>query len=440
MNGLAFGLYLLFICSWFLHLPARLPALGALRIDLLLIMALMAFSFALPSVERSKGDKNISTALWILLGYTLVSVPFVEWPGSVVGFGFPTFFKAFVFFHLTRAFVGTPKRLKVLVAVFIGCQLFRILEPLYLHVTEGYWGSFASMAGWEYMDRLSGAPHDVVNPNGLAFVVLTTLPLLHYVSSGHLVSRLAYLVVLPAMIYTLLLTGSRSGLVGLAAIALLILWKSKHKVVLSAVVAVAVVGTVPYLSPEMRDRYLSIWDSNTKNAVTAEGRVSGVSLDLEVAMRRPIFGHGLGTSREANANFGGRDQPSHNLYTEILQELGAIGLLLFLNFVRVLFSTLRSMVINVRSRHSADVYEGRLATALQVWMGMNLLFSFAAYGLSGYEWYLAAGLTIALDRLSTSADAVPSLAGTSQSTGPERPGRPAGWPPLPSPGTSLAAR
>jgi putative inorganic carbon (HCO3(-)) transporter len=438
MNGIAFGLYLLFICSWFLHLTARVPALGALRIDLLLVTVLMAFSFSTGAVDKTTGDKKISTILWILVAYALFSIPLVEWPGSVLWFGFPTFFKAFVFFHLTRAFVGTQRRLKVLVAVFLGCQLFRILEPLYLHVTEGYWGSFASMSGWESMDRLSGAPHDIVNPNGLAFIVLTTLPLLHYVSSGHLVSRVAYLVVLPAMVYTLLLTGSRSGLVGLAAIALLIWSKSRHKIALATAVAAAAFFTIPLLSADMRDRYVSIWDSKASNAVTAGGRVSGVELDLQVAMRRPLFGHGLGTSREANANFGGRDQPSHNLYTEVIQELGLVGLALFLWFIRVLASTLRGVVVQVRARHKADVYEAKLASALQVWMGMNLLFSFAAYGLSGHEWYLAAGLTVVLDRLSPSGALVP--APEVHSGAPPEFSRPPGWPALPAPRIPLASR
>jgi hypothetical protein len=38
--------------------------------------------------------------------------------------------------------------------------------------------------------------------------------------------------------------------------------------------------------------------------------------------------------------------------------------------------------------------------ALQVLIGMNLLFSFASYGLSMYDWYLMAGLTEVLVRLS----------------------------------------
>ena len=46
----------------------------------------------------------------------------------------------------------------------------------------------------------------------------------------------------------------------------------------------------------------SIFSGNTRNAVTADERIDGLKIDVQVAMRRPLFGHGLGTSREANAN------------------------------------------------------------------------------------------------------------------------------------------
>ena len=35
MHGIAFVLYVLFVISWFLHLSARLPVLGLIRIDLI---------------------------------------------------------------------------------------------------------------------------------------------------------------------------------------------------------------------------------------------------------------------------------------------------------------------------------------------------------------------------------------------------------------------
>lgn len=39
---------------------------------------------------------------------------------------------------------------------------------------------------------------------------------------------------------------------------------------------------------------------------------------------------------------------------------------------------------------------------MQVWLLMNILFSFASYGLSSYEWYLFGGLSVVTARLAKS--------------------------------------
>ena len=400
MAGLGFALYLVFMCSWFLHLPARFPALAGARADLLLVCVIFGLTFAAhDDGERPSEDLRTRKLLWTLVAYAALTIPFTEWPGSVVKLGFPNFFKAFVFFYFTATLVTTPKRLRSLLILFLACQMLRVFEPLYLHVTQGYWGSSASFSSWEAMDRLSGAPEDVVNPNGLASIVVTVVPLLHYLTAGSVIGRVIYLTTLPPLLWALVLTASRSGMIGLASIFALVWAKSRHKVPLTAIIVAAVWFSLPYLNANLADRYLSIVDSHTKNAQTVADRYDGWNLNLRVAMRRPLFGYGLGTSKEANWHFGGSDLPAHNLYLEALQELGIFGLILFLMFVSSVLVGLRRAAAALRASASPPPILCRLVPALQVLMGMDLLFSFASYGLSQYDWYLIAGLTEVIGRL-----------------------------------------
>ena len=46
---------------------------------------------------------------------------------------------AIVFFFFTAYALDTPKRIKVFVFVFVGLQVFRVLEPLFMHFQSGYW-------------------------------------------------------------------------------------------------------------------------------------------------------------------------------------------------------------------------------------------------------------------------------------------------------------
>ena len=410
MRTFAFHLYLVFMCSWFLHMPTRYEFLASLRADLLLVVLILGLIVASanegPEVE---GDRRTSNLLWALVIYAAVTIPFVEWPGSVVKTGFPNFFKAFVFFYFTVSLVTTEKRLRLVLTVFLACQTFRVLEPLYLHVTEGYWGSKASM-GYEFINRLSGAPSDTVNPNGLASIVLTVVPLLHYLTAGTLKGRLLYVSVLPMLLYALVLTASRSGMIGLAGIVGLVWMKSRHKIVLLASVVGLVIVALPYLSADLADRYASIYSSDAKNASTAEDRMAGMRMNLDVALRRPLFGYGLGTSSEANFNYGNTVLPAHNLYLEVAQELGFIGLALYMTFIGSVLLGLRRAAAALRQSEAPLAILTRLVPALQVFVGMNLLFSFASYGLSQYDWYLVAGLTGVTTRLLVPTAAVAAAA------------------------------
>ncbi|MEP7242421.1 MAG: O-antigen ligase family protein [Gammaproteobacteria bacterium] len=440
MRRTAFSLYLLFVLAWFTHLSERFAVLGMVRFDLLLLGLLTGLLVMSPNEATdvaagavgadASGASRTRKLIIALLVYTILVVPFVQWPGSVLNRGLPNFIKALVFYFFTAKLITTEARLGRLLLVFVVAMTFRVLEPVYLHVTTGYWGSFAYMAG-ETMARLSGSPFDVINPNGLALVILTVIPFLHYLSSLVRFGRVAYVALLPVLLWALLLTGSRSGLLGLAAVLGMVWLKSRRKVLLTLAVALGVAAALPLLSVDLSDRYLSIVDKHTKNAATAAGRTAGVERDLVVAMRRPFFGHGLGTSQEANANFGGEDQPSHNLYTEAAQEIGFVGLTILVAVIASIASNLRISVRELRATGRASPLLTRLTDAVQVWLTMNILFSFASYGLSSYEWYFAAGLSDVARRFA--ADIRAGRPGSQQTVPLTAPGYRIGAAPLRSP-------
>ncbi len=403
MKDIGFWLYMLFIISWLDHLTARLPALALIRFDLLIV----AILFLLTIFKREEDSENtissaIEKSLKLLICYSVATIPLVEWPGSVLRYGIQNFIKAVVFFFFTVAFVRTEKQLKILMAVFLSSQSFRIIEPLYLHITEGYWGSAAGMANWELLKRLSGAPHDVVNPNGLAFIIVTVLPFFFCYSAINKKVFLISIIAVPLFLWTLILTESRSGFVALLAIAVFFTMKSKKKFLIIIIAIVSSIIVYQNLTPDQKDRYLSIIDSNTKNAATAEGRYTGVIESFKAGLNRPIFGHGLGTSVETNAHFKGRAQPAHNLYVEVFQELGIIGLIIFSTYI---FAIYKDIIEANRNRSTDDSENSPFVQAtwkaLWIFFFTNLLFSLVSYGLSGYEWYFIPGLVMVLKRIKT---------------------------------------
>ena len=139
VSRLAFILYLLFIASWFLQSARRYPVLGSIRLDLLLVIAISVLCVLAPKRSFNRNLPTWSPARFvvILLAFAIVTVPFVEWPGSVLKSGIPEFIKAAVFCLFTTTLVRSERDLARFMAVFVGCQVFRVAEPLYLHVTDG---------------------------------------------------------------------------------------------------------------------------------------------------------------------------------------------------------------------------------------------------------------------------------------------------------------
>lgn len=404
MAPLGFPLFLLFTISWFLRIPARVPFLGEIRLDLILAALLVISSVLSPKPTQEEpsesGTPSTGGVLRLLLIYILLTVPFVEWPGSVLKVGLERFLKAALFYFFSTRLIRTESQLKAFISVFLGCQLIRILEPLYLNITQGYWGERASMADWQSLNRLAGSPYDVIGANGLAFVILTVIPFLIFFGIRSVRFRLLAMLLLPILMYTLLLTGSRSGMVGLMALGVAIFAKLQRKLVFAALSVVVLLVVFLTASPDQQDRFLSLFSSDTKNAATLEFRKDTMLGDFSVALRRPIFGHGLGTSLEANSHFRETYLVSHTLYLELIIELGVFGLAIFLAYIYTVVTNFTRTLRKVQSNPDSS-YLATLVHAMQVWLFMNILFAFASYGLSSYEWYLFGGLSIVVHRIAS---------------------------------------
>ena len=405
---ISYGLYLLLIVSYFLHLTARFPWLGVIRFDLVLIGLVFVFSFMERNQEADRLDHS-TKSLWKIIIYIFVTIPFVMWPGSVLRIGLGNYLKVVIFYFFTVSIIRTEGRLKTFIFVFLACTISRFLEPAYCHVfwPWGYWGSgsYSMVDGkLEMLLRLSGAPADVINPNQLAWLVVSTIPFLYYMGW----QRKLYLKILSAVVasigvYVLMLTGSRGGLISLIVTVIAILFYGEKKfkratigLIILIPVAILIAGK---LSQDLSTRYLSTYEGGIAGSDTARGRIHGLKVGIGTLGARVLVGHGLGTSLETNANLSGSAQTTHNLYLETTQELGLIGLSLFLMYVRGIWRNLRDAKSMVMDSTPGNHWLIALTKAVQVWMFMDLIYSISCFGLSSWEWYLFGGISVALLRV-----------------------------------------
>ena len=76
MRKKAFNLYLLFLLSWFLHLTARVPALGAMRLDLILLVVITV----LPYLTGMSGLFYLGGALVLGAGFLYYAIRLLNPP------------------------------------------------------------------------------------------------------------------------------------------------------------------------------------------------------------------------------------------------------------------------------------------------------------------------------------------------------------------------
>jgi O-antigen ligase len=150
----------------------------------------------------------------------------------------------------------------------------------------------------------------------------------------------------------------------------------------------------------MKERYLSVIDNDARGRNTVEARIRGVERTASTIIRRPILGHGLGTSKELNYTaLSVKAQPTHNLYIEILQEIGIIGFIIFTLYIISLIKNI-DKAFNI-SNNQIDPFINSILLASKVWIFMQLIYSLASFGLSLWDWYLMGGIITAASNIKT---------------------------------------
>lgn len=386
--------------EFFLHFSQRAHAIGMLRPTALLFLIITYMLFS----QREKIKARLKHSIFVSFGYFLVmlflTLPFVTYPGSVIKNNIPFFLKAIVFLYFVALILDTPKRFKWAIAVFVACQVFRILEPLYLNITEGYWGDATNIDG-EFANRLGGAPADVINANELGFVIATVIPFLHYyLLPRSWMYKVLYFSLLPLILYALILTMSRGAFLALIVVGWIIFKESKNKMLLIFAAVAIVVAALGVMNDNQRDRYLSLVSSDSKQAKSKDGRIKGMINEFKIGFTRPVFGHGLGTTAETKAQNGFNAQASHNMYAEILIEVGLVGMFFFFRFIRSIY---RQIIYSYKFVHEMDEFYQITFKVFKVVFWMFIVYSINYWGLTQYYWYNLAGLVIAAAFLSKTA-------------------------------------
>jgi O-antigen ligase len=190
------------------------------------------------------------------------------------------------------------------------------------------------------------------------------------------------------------LTGSRSAFLGLVLCAIFTVLRSRWRWPLLVAGLLAAPVLFAALPPELQNRFETIIhpEVGPANAIeSSEGRLVGLTTGLELFSRNPAFGIGPGAWRPATGNA----IESHNLFGQLLGELGLMGGLTFAAILVCFWINLRGIRAAYRRHPEWDrdfLYHVSGAIALAVFL---LLFEGNfGHNLFRYSWLWYGGFLI----------------------------------------------
>jgi O-antigen ligase len=389
----------------FVHRPFEIwPALGAVQLE----RGYMCFMLLVWLVAPGKGiaANRIHAALalftMVLIG-AWVNSPYASMPDC--GAAVENYMKVAVFYVLVVTTVHDERGLRLLVLLFLAAVSLYMAHSILEFINGKY--------QWRMgIRRMIGVDMTFNDPNAFASTLLYTLPLIlpFWRERPRRIPRYMLIGYTTGVCFCILMTGSRAGFLGLGLLAAILLVSSskrKGQMILlggvGAMLAFAVLSVV--LPAELQDRYLTIVDSSKGplNAqVSASGRLAGFEHGIRIWQRSPLIGEGPASFPYST----GRGGHSHNVYGQVLSEMGTMGAIAFLLLVACFVANwleTRALKLTDWLPRERD-FPYQVSQAVFINLLLLLVMGWAGHNLYRYNWqWFAAFQAIALHCLRTRA-------------------------------------
>ncbi|MGB5106913.1 MAG: O-antigen ligase family protein [Candidatus Zixiibacteriota bacterium] len=318
------------------------------------------------------------------------SIPFAFWQNQSFWFAVD-FLWLFLYYVLLINILTTEFRIKGFVWLFMLAGGYNAISSAIAYFS----GTLVVAQGIERAEGLSGT-----DPNTLAVSIMLALPFLlfsmQWIKNNFL--RLIPLIFLVAGVFTIAITGSRSGVIGIVTVAFLVWLVTKKKMITAVVAILVLIAGWFALPPQYQTRYSTIF-SEERDA-SSEGRIDAWKAGWGMFKANPITGIGVDCFPLAYSSGNYSDVRAllrpHNMYIQIIAELGLVGLV---TFGALIWYVMRS---NFRLRKQFKA-AGKGDHAF-VWISYAITTSIAAlfvtsifgHSLFRAHWYVCAALTVAL--------------------------------------------
>lgn len=311
------------------------PWLGDLHVERLYMLLTIIVWSVYPNKRWIANPQHAAYAGFALAVVTCwMMSPFSDYGQPIV----EDWFKVVVFYFLLVTSIHDEDGLRHMAIGFLGVMGLYLLHSF----REYIGGRHTYRMG---ISRMIGVDQTLGDPNSFGASIIFALPIvvaLWKAGIGGRIGRLLLMGYVGLSSLCVLLTGSRSSLLGLMLWFTIIIWGTRYR--LAAMMCFAAAAPLAFVAlPEsLQTRFETIINPEVgpKNAQeSGEGRLMGLMTGIKLWTSNPLNGIGPGAWRPAT----GSKIESHNLYGQLVGELGSLGLVTFVALLVCFWINCRSM-------------------------------------------------------------------------------------------------
>jgi len=313
---------------------------------------------------------------------------------------FVKFFRIFLVYFLIVRIANTKNKLNSVLILYIISIGFLAVSSTWLY----YSGEFEFKQG---IQRAHSLGEDPIDPNTMATSLILGLPFMYYMikANKNLIIKVFMTALMVACLWTIVLTGSRGGMVGAAAVLMLFGWQSKHRSIAVVVALCALLAFVAVMPGQYRDRFMTIFSVGSDDAhgagASAYGRINGLILGFQFMLSNPLTGVGIGNFSWQHRASGGDWTDAHSLVGKLVGELGLLGVAAFSLFI---FRFIRNIKY-IRMKYYSNDWKPDLVFYMTeaIKIGLIMLFIQGIFGHNLFRdnWYIFAAYSVVLANLVT---------------------------------------
>lgn len=311
--------------------------------------------------------KGVTICFILLLVWAAVTSYFAFVP-DVAWVRYSVFAKTMVLVFLTLILIQTRERIHWLVWVIVlSIGFFGVKGGLFTIATGGNYHVFGPEKSF------------IHNNNALALAMGMVIPLMRYLQlqAAKKWVRIALWCAMGLTSFAILGTYSRGGMLTLAAVLMMLFWKTRGKLLLGIALIIALPIMLAFIPQKWYQRMGTI--ETYQQDASAMGRIQSWKFATNIALHRPLVGGGFRPYLDHNAwqkyaPPGSIPRAIHSIYFKMLGNQGFVG---FAIYMVLLFLSWRNLVwVRKRTKHLADwkwAYD----------LASMLIVSGVAYGVGG---------------------------------------------------------